>query len=256
MVTSDEIAAIPLFASLDGADRARLAQASADIRLADGRVRRARGRGARALRRARGPDRGRQGQSTASRRCSASACRARSSARSRSRSAPTFPSGFRASEPSRVMQVAAREYYTVAAAAPEVAMKVGKLARERIGGLQGVAAEAPQPRALVLGHRWDAACSELRRFLDRNQITFDWITPDATDAAERWGGAVPADGDCPALRARTARRSCDRSCATSPSCSACRRARPPASTTRSSSAPGRPGWPPPSTARRRACARS
>jgi hypothetical protein len=32
MVTSDEIAAIPLFASLAEADRARLAQACADIR--------------------------------------------------------------------------------------------------------------------------------------------------------------------------------------------------------------------------------
>ena len=72
-------------------------------------------------------------------------------------------------------------------------MKVGALARERIGGLQGVAAKAPEPRAHVLGHRWDAACSELRRFLDRNQIMFEWVTPDAADAAERWGGDLPPD---------------------------------------------------------------
>jgi thioredoxin reductase (NADPH) len=99
------------------------------------------------------------------------------------------------------MHVEAREYHTVAAAAPEVAIKVGALARERIGGLQGVAAKAPEARAHVLGHRWDAACSDLRRFLDRNQITFDWLTPEASDAAERWGEALPADSDCPALRA-------------------------------------------------------
>ena len=36
MVTSDEIAAIPLFASLAEADRERLAQACADVRLAEG----------------------------------------------------------------------------------------------------------------------------------------------------------------------------------------------------------------------------
>jgi hypothetical protein len=39
MVTSDEIAAIPLFASLDETDPARLAEACADIRLAEGRGR-------------------------------------------------------------------------------------------------------------------------------------------------------------------------------------------------------------------------
>ena len=58
-------------------------------------------------------------------------------------------------------------------------------------------AEPPQPRALVVGHRWDAAASELRRFLDRNQITFEWIAPDAPDAAERWSGDPPPDGDRP-----------------------------------------------------------
>jgi thioredoxin reductase (NADPH) len=52
----------------------------------------------------------------------------------------------------------------------------------------------------VVGHRWDASCTELRHFLDRNQITFMWLTPDAPDAAERWGGPVPADADCPTIR--------------------------------------------------------
>ncbi len=100
-----------------------------------------------------------------------------------------------------MMQVEAAQYYTLAAAAPDVALKVGALARERIGGLQGVAAEAPTPRASLVGQRWDAACSELRRFLDRNQITFEWITPDAVDAAAAWGGELPPESDWPALRA-------------------------------------------------------
>ena len=41
---------------------------------------------------------------------------------------------------------------------------------------------------------------ELRRFLDRNQITFRWVLPDAPDAEEKWGGPLPGDGDCPAIR--------------------------------------------------------
>src|SRR5262245_9459199 len=82
-----------------------------------------------------------------------------------------FPGGYRASEPSRVMRVDAQRYYALAAASPEVANTVGKLARERIGGLQGIAAEPPKPRVTMVGHRWDAASLALRQFLGRNQIS-------------------------------------------------------------------------------------
>ena len=111
-----------------------------------------------------------------------------------------FPSGFRAAEASRIMRIATQDYYALAASAPEVALKVGTLARQRIGGLQGVAAEPPQPRALVVGDGWDAACSEMRRFLDRNQITFRWLTPDAAHADGRLGGGL-VEGRYPVIRA-------------------------------------------------------
>ncbi len=111
-----------------------------------------------------------------------------------------FPLGFRAAEPTRVMRVAAGDYHAVAAAFPEIGVRLGALARNRIGGLQGIVAEAPPPRAIVLGHRWDASCAELRRFLDRNQVTFRWITPDAPDAAEEWGGELPSVDDGPVIR--------------------------------------------------------
>jgi thioredoxin reductase (NADPH) len=114
--------------------------------------------------------------------------------------ATTFPFGFRAAEPSRVMRIEAHEYHAIAASSPEVGVKLGTLARERISGLQGIAAEPPPPRAIVIGHRWDASCAELRRFLDRNQVTFRWITPDAPDAADQWGGALPAEEDFPVIR--------------------------------------------------------
>jgi thioredoxin reductase (NADPH) len=76
--------------------------------------------------------------------------------------------GYRASEPSRVMRVDIREYYTIAAASPEIALKVAALARERIGGMQGIEADAPKARVTMVGHRWDSACSDLRQFLARN----------------------------------------------------------------------------------------
>ena len=52
----------------------------------------------------------------------------------------------------------------------------------------------------MIGNRWDSACSELRRFLARNQITYDWLTPDAPDLSAHWPGTRPSDDDCPAVR--------------------------------------------------------
>ena len=43
-------------------------------------------------------------------------------------------------------------------------------------------------------------CSELRSFLSRNQISFDWLTPDASDLPTRWPGNRPSNEDCPVLR--------------------------------------------------------
>jgi thioredoxin reductase (NADPH) len=114
-----------------------------------------------------------------------------------------FPVGFRAAEASRVMRIEAHDYHAVAAVVPDVATQVGKLAAHRMGGsrgLQGIAAEPPPPRAIVVGHRWDAACAELRRFLDRNQVTFKWLMPHEPDAEDQWGGPLPAEADWPAIR--------------------------------------------------------
>jgi thioredoxin reductase (NADPH) len=114
-----------------------------------------------------------------------------------------FPVGFRAAEKSRVMRLEDQDYHAVAAVDPEVAKEVGKLAAHRIGGsagLQGLAAEPTPPRAIVVGSRWDPDCTELRHFLDRNQISFMWLSPNAPDAAEQWGGSLPAEEDRPVIR--------------------------------------------------------
>src|SRR5215207_3274085 len=96
-----------------------------------------------------------------------------------------FPVGFRAAVPSRVMRIEVPDYHALAAVAPDVAKEVGRLASHRMGGtrgLQGIAADPPPPRALVVGHRWYASCADLLHFLDRNQITFKWLRPDAANA--------------------------------------------------------------------------
>jgi thioredoxin reductase (NADPH) len=113
------------------------------------------------------------------------------------------PAGFRAAEASRLLRIEPHDYHAVAAVAPEVGKRVGLLASNRIAGprgLQSLVSESTPYRALVLGHRQDASCAELRRFLDRNQIRFRWLQPDVPEDAEQWSGALPAEGDYPAIR--------------------------------------------------------
>ncbi len=113
------------------------------------------------------------------------------------------PAGFRAAEASRVFRIEPHDYHAVAAVAPEVGKRVGLLASDRIAGprgLQSLISEVTPDRAIVLGHRWDASCAELRRFLDRNQVRFRWLQPDVPADAEQWQGALPAESDYPAVR--------------------------------------------------------
>ncbi len=202
MVTPDDIGAIAIFAALGPAERERLARAAADITLAPGEYAAHEGaeRALFAVLEGRiepvklvdGIERvvGERGPGDIFGEVPIVL-------------GTVFPVGFRAAEESRIMRVEANDYHAVAAVHPDVGKEVGRLAGHRIGGLrglQGIAADPPPPRAIVLGHRWDASCTELRRFLDRNQVTFRWLTPDAPDAAEHWGGPLPADGDWPAIR--------------------------------------------------------
>ncbi len=203
MVTADEIGSIAIFAGLSEADRERLARATADITLAPGEYAAHEG-GERALfavlagtieavklvdgiprvvgERQVGELFGEVPIALGT----------------------VFPVGFRAgAEPTRVLRIEPNDYHAVASVQPDIAKEVGKLAANRMSGprgLQGIAAEPPPPRALVVGHRLDPYCTDLRHFLDRNQISFRWISPDAADAEEEWGGPVPAADDCPAIR--------------------------------------------------------
>jgi thioredoxin reductase (NADPH) len=114
-----------------------------------------------------------------------------------------FPVGFRAAVASRVLRIEPAAYHAIAAADPIVAKSIGALASLRMAGprgLQGLAADAPPPRAILVGQRWDPACTQLRHFLDRNQISFLWLQPDAADAAGQWQGPLPAEADCPVIR--------------------------------------------------------
>jgi thioredoxin reductase (NADPH) len=202
MVTADEIGRVPLFAALDAGERERLSRAAADLSLEpgeyaahqgderalfavlDGRIE--------AVRLTDGIERvvGERGPGDIFGEVPITL-------------GARFPVGFRAAETSRVLRLEPHDYHALAATAPDIGKEVGRLASHRIAGprgLQGITAEPPPPRAIIVGERWDTACTELRRFLERNQVTFKWLTPDAPDAAEVWGGPLPAEADCPVIR--------------------------------------------------------
>ena len=113
------------------------------------------------------------------------------------------PAGFRAAEESRVFKIEADACHDLAASAPIVATRLREKANYRVGGpagLQALVAAAARSRAIVLGRRGDPACAELRHFLDRNQVRFQWLQPDAPEDRALWPGTIPADGDLPVLR--------------------------------------------------------
>ena len=202
MVTADDIAAVTIFAALELAERERLARAAADISLLPGEYAAAEGSERalfgllegkiEAVKLTDGIERvvGERHVGEVFGEVPITL-------------GTVFPVGFRAAEKSRVIRIEPHDYHAAAAATPDLGREVGRLAGNRISGaagLQGLAAEPPPPRAIVVGHRWDASCADLRRFLDRNQISFRWVTPDASDAAELWDGPLPAEGDLPAIR--------------------------------------------------------
>ena len=160
MVTAEEVAQVALFAA-PGSRAARAAVTRRGRhRARSRRVRRRPGQRARAVRGARRQDRAgpacRRHRSGGRRPPSA----ARSSARCPIALGTVFPVGFRAAEPSRVMRIDPHDYHAIAATAPHLAQEVGRLAAHRMSGLrglQGLAAEPPPPRAIVVGQRWDAA---------------------------------------------------------------------------------------------------
>ena len=113
------------------------------------------------------------------------------------------PAGFRAVETTRVFRLELDDFQASAAAAPQVGERVGAAALNRLVGPKGLQARASAPapfQAIVLGHRRDTACVELRHFLDRNQIRFRWLQPDVPADAEQWPGVLPSESDMPALR--------------------------------------------------------
>jgi thioredoxin reductase (NADPH) len=110
-----------------------------------------------------------------------------------------FAASLRAAEPSRVIRMEAREFHTLAAAEPKISEVLAAAALDRVEGLQEINAQPSRPELQVIGPRFDPVCYLLRDFLDRNEVPFDWVTPD--DPAVNALHIKPEDLDrCPIVR--------------------------------------------------------
>lgn len=110
-----------------------------------------------------------------------------------------FVASLRAATPLRVMRIEARDFHAVSSTVPDLAARVGALAQDRIEGLHDLAAEQPAPRATIVGERYNAQGRAIRDFLDRNGVSFDWITPDDPHVETRIPGYAGVRGRFPAV---------------------------------------------------------
>jgi thioredoxin reductase (NADPH) len=101
----------------------------------------------------------------------------------------------RATEPSRVLKLNVKVFYTLAAMAPHIFATVGAAALERVEMHRNAVAEPLAPTMRVIGPRFDAGVHDIKSFLHRNQIPFDYLTPE--NAAAATGSGVPQAGPYP-----------------------------------------------------------
>lgn len=111
-----------------------------------------------------------------------------------------FQAAARAVEPTHLVRIEPRQFHAAAALSTELARKMGELARERIGGLQGIIANARRAKVVLIGQRWDPECLAVRRFLAGNRIMFDTFTADAPELSTRWQGELPTAEQLPAVQ--------------------------------------------------------
>ncbi len=198
MITPDEVRGVPIFEELDEADLERLAKRSADIHLQPGEYAAHEGEG-RALLVVL------EGEASVTKSIDGiERIVGHRTVGELFGEVPIvlgspFMANLRAETAARVMRIEPRDFHVASASAPGLATRVGALARDRIEGLHDIAADQPAPRATIVGERYDSQCRSLRDFLDRNGITFDWITPDDPRLESRIAGYGRIEGRYPAV---------------------------------------------------------
>jgi thioredoxin reductase (NADPH) len=197
MITEDQVQGVPLFAALDDAQVRRIAARAADIRLGEGDWA------------------AREGEAGAFYVLLEGRLEITKMVAGRQQSlafreaggyfgevplllgAP-FLASFRAVEPAHLLRLAPADFNALLQAAPSVRTAVTDALVSRVGGVEE-ATSAPQRMPTVVGERFDGACHDLRDFLARNFVAFEWLDPANADERPRIPAATLEDGRYPAL---------------------------------------------------------
>jgi thioredoxin reductase (NADPH) len=101
-----------------------------------------------------------------------------------------LPASCRATMPSRILKLNVKVYYTLAAMAPGFTPKVAESAKAGFETLTSIGAESPAAVMTVIGPRMDPAVHEVENFLNRNGIPFDSV-PSAESNRASAGARYP-----------------------------------------------------------------
>jgi len=112
---------------------------------------------------------------------------------------PTF-AGARARGVTRLMRLDGVAFRHLMADSAAVAGAVAASIAERVTALAELAADAPAAAVTIIGKRSDTACHDMRDFLARNQVSFDWLEPDDALVAELLPGTELPPPHCPIVR--------------------------------------------------------
>jgi thioredoxin reductase (NADPH) len=113
-----------------------------------------------------------------------------------------LPASMRAVEPSRVLKLSVKVFYTLAAMAPQVSVTVGAAALERQEMLRSATAQPLEPAMFVIGPRLDPGVHAAESFLQRNQIPYDRLAPDDPAAVARTGRGAAVAAPYPVVELR------------------------------------------------------
>jgi thioredoxin reductase (NADPH) len=92
--------------------------------------------------------------------------------------------GIRALRPSRLMRTDSADFHLMLTASSDVSAEIAQTILRRVNLRRDAYTAANVTEAAIVGDRYDLACHDLRDFLARNQIAYEWLDPsDPADAA-------------------------------------------------------------------------
>jgi len=110
-----------------------------------------------------------------------------------------LPASMRAVEPSRVLKLTVENFHTLSAMAPEVSATVGAAAMERMEMLKNATSQSLKSAMWVIGPRVDPGVHSCDSFLHRNQIPYEHLDPDDPIAVALTGGGAAVAAPYPVV---------------------------------------------------------